>query len=113
MAVDFPSVISATGQDVAGSIQFKAGHDAVVGARFSVVEASSFVPFEVRAAAAGQKEGRIPFAIHANAAQRVTLEARVVDGSGRQSRPYRFSFEARKGGRGFQIEVPHFRVKVP
>jgi TIR domain-containing protein len=113
VAVDFPSVIPASGQDVAGSVQFKAGNNDVVGARFAVVEASSFVPFEVRAAAAGQKAGRIPFVIHASAAQRVTLEARLVDAAGRQSRPYRFTFEARKSGRAFQIEVPHFRVKVP
>lgn len=113
VAVDFPSVISASGQDVPGSIQFKAGQNDVVGARFTVVEALSFAPFDVRSAAAGQKAGRIPFVIHASAAQRVTLEARLVDAAGKQSRPYRFSFEARKGGRGFQIEVPHFRVKVP
>jgi hypothetical protein len=113
VAVDFPAVISASGQPVQGSIQFKAGHNDVVGARFAVVEASSFMPFELRAAAAGMKEGRIFFFIHSSAAQRVTLEARLVDGAGKQSRGYRFTFEARKTGRGVQIEVPHFRVKVP
>jgi hypothetical protein len=78
-------------------------------------EAASFPPFEARAqAAAGRKEGRFTFVIHPPAAQRVTLEARLVDAAGRQSRPYRFSFEARKGAGGhFQIDTPHFKVKVP
>jgi hypothetical protein len=114
VAVDFPPVVSAGG-DATGAIQFKAGRDDVVGARFAAVEAAGFPPFETRAAAAaGRKEGRFSFVIHAPAAQRVTLEARLVDAAGRQSRPYRFSFEARKGlGGRFQIDIPHFKVKVP
>jgi len=112
VAVDFPPVVS-PGGDVTGAIQFRAGRDDVVGARFAAVAAAGFPPFETRAAgAAGRKEGRFTFVLHAPAAQRLTLEARLVDSAGRESRPYRFSFEARKGSH-FQIDTPHFKVKVP
>lgn len=114
VGIDFPPAVS-PGGDATGSIQFKAGRDDVVGARFTPVDPPSFPPFEARApSAAGRKEGRFPFVLHAPGAQRVTLEVRLVDAAGRQSRPFRFSFEARKGaGSHFQIDTPHFKVKVP
>ena len=114
LAVDFPPVISASGDNVTGSIQFKAGSRDLVGARFSVVEAVSFTPFDVRLASPARKEGRLGFLIHSTAVQRVTLEVRLVDAAGRQSSPHRFAFEARKGAAGrFQIDTPHFKVRVP
>jgi hypothetical protein len=113
VAIDFPATIAAGTQPVAGSLRFKAGNSDIVGARFAVIEASSFSPFDVRAAAAGQKEGRLNFGVFSAIPQRVTLEARLVDAAGRQSRPHRFSFEARKGAGHFQIDTPHFKVKVP
>lgn len=113
VAVDFPPAVS-SGGEATGSIQYKAGRDDVVGARFAAIEGAGFAPFETRAAAtAGRKEGRFSFVVHAPAPGHVTLEARLVDSAGRQSRPFRFSFEARKGAGHFQIDTPHFKVRVP
>jgi len=112
--ITFPASIPVGPQAITGSIEFKAGKSDILGARFVVVEATSFSPFDVRAAVAGQKEGRFNFALYSNVPQRVTLEARLVDSSGKLSRPRRFSFEARKGASfDFKVAAPPFKVRVP
>jgi len=95
--ITFPSAIPVGPQAITGSIEFRAGKSDILGARFVVVEATSFSPFDVRAPVAGQKEGRFNFALYSVVPQRVTLEARLVDASGKLSKPRRFSFEAKRG----------------
>ena len=113
--ITFPPAIPVGPQAITGSIEFKAGKSDILGARFVVVEATSFSPFDVRAAVAGQREGRFNFALYSVVPQRVTLEARLVDATGKLSKPHRFSFEAKRGANPFDFKVaaPPFKVRVP
>jgi hypothetical protein len=108
VVVDFPPVVAASG-DATGAIQYRAGRDDVVGARFTAVDAANFMPVETRAPAAyGRKEGRFSFVLHTPAAQRVTLEARLVDAAGGQSRPTAFPSRSEDAG-GRPRSMPRLR----
>ncbi len=117
VTVNFPTLIGASGRDVAGTVQFKAGHDPIAEARFDVVAAESFDPFTIQPrGVAGQKEGSFSFAVHSSIPQQVTLKATLIDSAGRRSNPMSFSFEARKAAaqkRGVEIQMPPFKFKIP
>jgi hypothetical protein len=119
VAVNFPPSIGATGRDVAGTVQFKAGNDPIAQAQFDVVAAESFDPFTIQTrGVAAQKEGSLSFAIHSSIPQQVTLKATLIDAKGRRSNPMSFSFEARKAAaaqkkRDVEIQMPPFKFKIP
>lgn len=118
VAINFPSSFAASGQNVSGTVQFKAGHDPITEAQFDVVSAESFDPFTVEPRGiAGQKQGSFSFAIRSSIPQHVVLKARLIDAQGRRSSPVSFTFEARKAAPGqkrvIEIEAPHFKFKIP
>lgn len=120
VAVNFPVSIPAGGRDVVGTVQFKAGHDAIASAEFSVVQAARFDGFSFAPNVAGQKRGSFSFGIHAGTPQQVTLAATLVDASGRRSSPVSFSFEVKKAAaapapeHSIEINTPHgLKFKIP
>lgn len=117
VSLEFPASMQAGSGKTSGSLQFRDPEGDILAASFAVIEAAQFEPFVLDLRVHGQKVGRIPFSLRSSVPQRVTLEATLLDAHGRKSDPFRFSFEvqkaARKGQRGFTIETPKFKFRVP
>lgn len=118
VALTFPDAITAGTRGASGSIQFRDPGADVVSAEFEVLEASEFQPLRVEAPVRGQKTGSFSFRLASSVPQKVTLQARLVDGDDRRSDPVRFSFEVKKPEPSrrrptWTIETPRFRFPVP
>jgi hypothetical protein len=92
--VDFPQQIQADGSKVTGTVHFRDPDGDIVKAKFEVVEAQLFDPFEFDPKVQGQKEGSFQFFIFTMYPQKVILRVTLIDSQGHVSEPLEFSFEA-------------------
>ena len=120
-SIQFPPMITA-GQRATGVIHFsdKKGDAALV--KFDVVRGTSFQPWTMELAGmTGRTSGSYGFWLSSPTAERIVLEARIVDNEGRQSNAMRFGFDvqpapvrqAQPRKKSFEIQAPNgMRFKV-
>jgi len=92
LSIDFPKQINADGNDVKGSIQFRAPTGRITQADFEVVEGEFFSPFSFDPQIQGKQQGSFEFFISSILPQQVTLRVTITDDQGRKSPPKDFSF---------------------
>jgi len=94
MSVSFPKRINADGNPVLGQVHFRATGSRIVHAKFDIVEAGFFLPFEFDPQVTTTEDGGFTFYLNTLVSQDITMRLTLTDEQGRQSQPYEFSFTA-------------------
>jgi ABC-type amino acid transport substrate-binding protein len=92
LSIDFPKQINGDGNDVKGTIQFRAPTGTITQADFAVVTGDFFSPFSFDPQVQGKQQGSFDFFISSIVPQQVTLRVTITDDQGRKSPPQDFSF---------------------
>ncbi len=94
LSVSFPKRMNADGMPVLGEVRFRAVGSRIVHAKFDVVEAGFFLPFEFDPHVNSTEDGGFTFYLNTLVSQDITMRLTLTDEQGRQSEPYEFSFTA-------------------
>lgn len=113
LSINFPSRVTADGNEVDGVINFKDPDGDFAKAEFDVLEAKNFESFDFNPEMQGQTEGSFEFSLSTDIPQKVKLKVTLIDNEGNRSEAREITFQAVKPVKPGFLKISSLTIDPP